>query len=79
MAHWIKHARHTHSDTERVAVFELEHGDLDLLAAFYQEVTHNPNDPILGVGDQIEIARVFAMIADAADWTDTSEYEEENS
>lgn len=73
MAHWIKHSRHTHKNVERVAVFELSNSDLDLLAAFYQESMYDGDDPILGVTDLIEVSRIFAMIADAADWTDTNE------
>lgn len=72
MAHWTKQERHFPNESEQVALFAFNHGDLDLLAAFYQEATSPVDEPILSASDLIYLSRLFAMIADAADWTDTN-------
>ena len=82
MAHWINQTRLTADDAERVAIFEMTHHDLDLLTAFYQDAVDPSDESNLAVGDLIEVSRLFAMIARAADWTDpsdwTSPYEEQD-
>ena len=70
MAHWTKQEIHFPSESEHVAMFAFNHSDLDLLTAFYQETTSPADEPILSVSDLIYLSRLFAMIADAADWTD---------
>lgn len=74
MAHWINQTRLTADDVERVAVFEMNHHDLDLLTAFYQDAVDPSDESNLAVGDLIEVSRLFAMIARAADWTDPSDW-----
>ena len=76
MAHWKGHERHFPNESDLVAEFTFTHSDLDLLTAFYQEVTSPGEVATLSVGDLIEASRLFAMIADAADWTDLNEDEE---
>lgn len=68
MSHWTKSKRFEHDGEQKVARFELDNADLDLLAAFYQEATEPEEEPLLTAGDLIRLSRIFAMFHDAADW-----------